>query len=70
MKDFTGKYFGQTCLIVEKMRFLENEARKKKEGWIRVLGFENEMTLLPSLIKNDHFALDYTKSTCHFVKKM
>ena len=33
------KLFGQACLVVEKMWFLENEGRKKKESWVRVLGF-------------------------------
>ena len=27
------------------------------------------MTFLPSLIKNDHFAIGHTKSTCHSIKK-
>ena len=45
------------------------EGRKKKKGWVRVLGFQNEMTFLPSLIKNDHFVIGHTESTCHSIKK-
>ena len=47
----------------------ENEEMKNKEGWVRVLEFLNEITLLPSLIIKWPFCHKHTKNTCHSVKK-